>query len=90
MNSNPSQEKLKQSVGRPKTKILDPKPAFLTMIVNTGDSIGEACRRAVRLADQKHCPIRFTYQGMDLEAQEGADEWDLANRWFQAQKGRAV
>lgn len=76
-------------VGRPLTKKRPPKPAFLVMPVSPGDSIGEACRRAVRMADAKHTTVRFTYQGMDLEAKEGDDEWTIANGWFRAQKGKA-
>lgn len=79
----------KQPVGRPVTTKPPEKPAFLTMIVASGDSIGETCRKAVKLAQQKHTVIRFNYQGMDLEATEDTDEWDLANKWFRAQKGKA-
>lgn len=78
----------KQPVGRPVTKKPPVKPEFLECPVLSGDSIGEACRRAVRMADAKHTKVRFTFQGVPLEANEGDDEWDLANKWFRAQKGR--
>jgi len=72
----------KNPVGRTTTKMREPKPEFLSMPVQPREAIGEVCRRAVRLAQQKHTVIRFNYQGMDLEAAEDSDEYDLMNYWF--------
>lgn len=62
------------------------KPEFLTMIVASGESIGDCSRRAVKLADQHKCPIRFQFGGIDVEALPEEDQWDCANRWFAASK----
>ena len=72
----------KQPVGRPKTKPRPVKPEFIEMAVLSGDSIGDACRRAVKQAAAKHTKIRFTFQGVQLEANEDSDEWTIANHWF--------
>lgn len=80
----------KKAVGRPATKPRPVRPEFLAMIVQPGESIGEVCRKAVRMANQKHCRICFNYQGMELEAREGDEAWSIADQWFHAQKGKAV
>jgi hypothetical protein len=69
-------------VGRPKTKPRPVKPEFLEMPVLSGDSIGDACRRAVKQAAAKHTKVRFIFQGIPLEANEDDDEWEIANHWF--------
>ena len=80
----------KNQVGRPVTKKRQPKPEFLEMPVQPGESIGEVCRRAVRLANQKHTVIQFVFQGMVLEAREDDDEWEIGNKWFATQKKGAA
>lgn len=80
----------KQPVGRPVTKPRPDKPECLDMPVLSGDSIGDASRRAVRLADANKCPVRFIFQGVPLEANPGEEQWDVGDRWFKAQKGKAV
>lgn len=81
----------KNPVGRPtKPKPREDKAAFITLTVNPGESIGEVCRRAVREAGYKHCLVRFTFQGVDLEATEDVDPWDLGNIWFRSQKKGAA
>lgn len=77
-------------VGRPITKQRPPKPEFLTVVAGPTDSIGDVSRRAVKLADAKHCPVHFTFQGIEIVALPDEDIWDPANRWFKAQKGKAV
>lgn len=72
----------KQPVGRPAKKKREEKPEFMEMPVLNGDSIGDACRRAVKLADAKHTPVRFVFQGVQLEAKEDDDPWTVANFWF--------
>lgn len=67
-------------------KELPPKTESVTMDVLSGDSIGEASRRAVRMADAKKCPVRFTYQGIVLTANPDEDPWDVGDRWFVAKK----
>lgn len=62
------------------------KPEFLTVDVGPSDSIGDVSRRAVKLADQHKCPIRFQFGGIDVEALPEEDQWDCANRWFAASK----
>lgn len=69
-------------VGRPVTKKREEKLEFLTMDVGSSDSIGDACRRAVKIADAKHTPVRFVFQGVPLEAKEDDDPWTVANFWF--------
>lgn len=69
-------------VGRPVTKEPPVKPEFLTVDVGPTDSIGDVSRRAVKLADAKKCPVRFTFHGIHVEALPDEDVWDPANRWF--------
>lgn len=76
----------KQPVGRPVTKEPPLKPDFLTVDVGPSDSIGDVSRRAVKLADSKKCPVRFTFQGIEVQALPDEDEWDPGNRWFAAKK----
>lgn len=73
-------------VGRPVTKEPPVKPEHLTVEVGPSDSIGDVSRRAVKLADAKQCPVRFTFQGIHVEALPDEDVWDPANRWFAAKK----
>ncbi len=73
-------------VGRPPMKEPPQNQEFVTMDTISGDSIGEASRRAVRMADAKKCPVRFTYQGIVLEANPDEDPWDVGDRWFTAKK----
>lgn len=61
---------------------VDRPPEFLTLDVLSGDSIGDISRRAVKLADAKKLPVRFTFQGVPLEAKEGDDPWTIGNFWF--------
>ncbi len=72
----------KNTVGRPQTKPRPVKPEFIEMAVLSVDSIGDACRRAVKQAAAKHTKVRFTFQGVQLEANEDSDEWEIANHWF--------
>lgn len=72
------------------TKPRPAKPEYLDMPVLSGDSIGDASRRAVRLADAKKTKVRFRFQEVDLEVSPDDDPMDGVNAWMRAQKGKAV
>jgi hypothetical protein len=72
----------KQPVGRPITKARPVKPDWLESQVLPGDSIGEASKRAVRLANARHSRVRFVYQGLTIEAEEDGDAMDCVNFWL--------
>ncbi len=77
----------KNAVGRPQTKERPVNPEFLTLSVAQGDSIGEAGRRAVKLADHRGCKVRFVFDGIQIEVLPGQDAMDPVNMWIKCRKG---
>lgn len=76
----------KNPVGRPVTKKREPRQEVIEMAVLSGDSIGDASKRAVRLADARKTQVRFVFGGVDLVAEPDGDAMDCVNAWMRAMK----